>query len=588
VYRLTFKKGFAAAELLTLLLVLGVASYIVSGLINQVVKVGQRSTQTGAILEIRSKINSITKNPDPWLNKMRGKYSEYAACIPSKDSPTFASNVFTCPSIASTGQIKQSDTLLAKIAGDNLKIASAPVVDALGDPLAGTEQAPLYLDSSGRVCEDKDADKKCPLKSTGYFMRSNDSGNPGDIRFVVKVEKNLLSLGTSNSGVFKPEYLSLEIGQSWMHATPNPAGGTIKIGYKLDGEPLYVQPGLSCSSGVLAGISDAGEAICKSYPVGCTGGEAVLDATTSELVCASSSNCGPGQVHLGHLAGTGAAMCSAANMSCTGENEVQVGVQVVGSTLKADCKSLPSCADSEILSYDGSKFECATDRLAQNCDEGFIMAGIKADGSPRCEAIQRGIAEEGVMCADGEYLQGFNAQGKECKAVPQLITPTLPPAQPNPETTTYSYKKITFEIFAGKLNSDQSISWTHVRTISEIFPMSQDVWIGSWLDDRVVSGSNGDCGFTETTGPININYHYSRMLYRSCHKIPRVRVSYYYQGLVGYSLQPNSEYPWVKVGTNPTEIFSSRTNNGSFNSASSDTFKKIDAAIKIKAISEGL
>jgi hypothetical protein len=412
------RRGFAAAELIVVLAVVGMASLLVGGLFQQVSKLGQKSSQAGAILEVRNKITAIVKNSDAWTNQMRSKIPLYASCIPDEASITAGAQVFSCPDVSGSGDIRQNDPKMNDLVSSQYHIVSAPAVDIMGDLIAGSSTEPLYLDLSGKACSGNNAATNCFFKSTGYFMRTNSAlnENPGNVLFVIKVERNLLSLNVANNGVFKPEYLIIELGQSWMRSNVKNPPGTLRVGYLLDGSPRFVNPTHTCPNGeVYVGAGSSGAALCKALP-SCGPGElGVYLGAGSSFGCAMSSACSAGEVHLGFASGTGAAICNASGVSC-GAGQIQVGVAKVGSTSQAQCVAMPTCEATKILTYTGSVFQCVSSAQLASCGANEYMEGLDPTGNPICKEINRKLAGTNLTCGAGEYVAGLDAEGNvDCK-----------------------------------------------------------------------------------------------------------------------------------------------------------------------------
>lgn len=461
-------KGFAMAEIIMVLMAVGIASFLIAGLMKQLSLLGNKSAQTGVIFEFRNKVNAISKNPNEWLNKMRANYSVYAGCIPDKAN---SSVVFTCPIVAESDTLKSEDILLGKAAGPDLHIASTPMLDLLGDPLAGTLLKPLYLDSAGRPCESATPEKSCPLMSTGYFLRSNANinQNPGNVRFIVKLQRNLDAIAQNSSqSMMKPEYLSIELGTSWQDSSDSSPAGTVKLGYLTDGTPRFVNPLHSCAAGqIYIGDTASGTAICKSV-ITCGNNESpALSPSSGELQCMSNEEnpCPPNQIFLGNFSGTGQPMCASANSSCTSP-KIQMGIAQDGSAI---CKEIPICTATQKVAYNGIDFSCAVDTNGKNCAAGQIMTGVASDGNPvcsnplttvkldcpddhyvsglesdgsvKCTQVAPPLSQEALNCPNGQYVSGLNTDGSViCKAIPG-VTPT-PPTGP-----TYTLKwKATSDI----------------------------------------------------------------------------------------------------------------------------------------------
>ncbi len=412
------RKGFAIAEVLLAIGLVGMAALIVSGLGQQVLNLAKSSKQTAATIELRTKTNSISRNLDSWLGKMRSSLETkglYAACIPD---PSSATSLFKCPAVDAS--ILDSDAELKRIAGNQLHAVSAPVIDLLGERIAGTVEEPLYLDLDGRKCQQTNL-LNCPLKSTGFFLRSNPAldSTPGNVRFVVKIEANRSSEQIKGAAPLRTQYLSIDVGSEWQQVVGFCPAGSIKIGYLASGSPNCVHPTKKCAVGTIAlGLDKSSNPICATPPASCVSGGAVVDTASNTLVCSSSSPCSSNQIFLGYYSGTGTPMCSGTNISCP-DGQVQVGIQGTSGSLTALCKTLPSCQDSQKLSYDGSQFVCQSASVASNCEEGEVVVGINTDGSAKCQPAERGLSSLELTCPDGSYVSGLDASGKvSCKPLP--------------------------------------------------------------------------------------------------------------------------------------------------------------------------
>ncbi len=402
------RKGFAMAEAVAALFIVCFAIALVAGLATQVTNLGKSTRQTAAVVELRNKNNAITRNTDDWMSKMRSSLATngiYAACLPHNGA---SSSVYKCP--APDNSILDRDAELKRIAGTQLHVVSAPIVDMLGDTLAGAEDAPLYLDLDGRPCSDATASTRCPLKSTGYFFRTNPltNANPGDVRFVVKVERNALAVqSTANSTPVKTQYLSIDVGSQWLNVGGFCPSGTLLLGY-LNGSPYCVNPAKTCAAGKISlGLDAAGAPICQTPPT-CDKSGIALDSKTNTLVCSLNTPCENSQIFLGYFSGTGTPMCSSANLSCS-SGSVQVGMKEVSGKLEASCELLPSCKDSEKIAYDGTKFQCQNASLASTCLAGEVVVGINTDGSAKCEASE--LSSNDLTCPDGQVMYGLNKDG---------------------------------------------------------------------------------------------------------------------------------------------------------------------------------
>jgi len=405
------RSGFAIAEVLIAIGLVGMAALIVGGLGQQVLNLAKSSKQTAASIELRTKTNSISRNLDSWLGKMRSSLETnglYAACIPD---PSAATSLFKCPAVDAA--LLDSDSELKRIAGTQLHAVSAPVIDLLGERIAGTTDDPLYLDLDGRKCQQTNQ-LNCPLKSTGFFLRSNPAvdATPGSVRFIVKIEANRSSEQIKGTAPQRTQYLSIDVGSEWQQVVGTCPAGSIKIGYLASGSPNCVHPTKKCAAGTVAlGLDNSANPICATPPAACVSGGAIVDTASNTLVCSSSSPCSANQIFLGYYSGTGTPMCSGTNISCP-DGQVQVGIQGTSGSLTALCKTLPSCQDSQKLSYDGSQFVCQSATVASNCGDGEVVVGINTDGSAKCQPAERTLASTELSCPNGQYVSGLEPSGK--------------------------------------------------------------------------------------------------------------------------------------------------------------------------------
>jgi len=399
-------KGFALIEIIVLLGAIGVTSAIVATLFQQVARFSKKASVTGSIVDVRNKVNVISKNPDPWLNKLRGQSSVFSSCIPHAKAT--AGSTFNCPQAMDRNTLVQRDPQVAELAGTQLHAFSLEIKDNLGERIAGSVDSPVYLDASGKPCNEANAATRCPIKSVGYFLRSNSgtSGSPGDVKFVVKLEPNIQAMSEGGKTLFKPEILTIDLGQSWMDqsapiTSSSPLSGALLIGYKLDGTPYYNKPGVKCAAGeFLTGLSDAGTAICKRLPTTCADKYA-LDGN-SGISCVPESACNSSEVHVGYYAGTGRAICQAIGVQCA-DNEMLTGGR--------SCKRLPTCSGTDVISFNGNDFTCTRDIAAQKCPAGQIMVGMNSDKTVRCEAENRNLASNNLTCGSGLVLYGIEKDG---------------------------------------------------------------------------------------------------------------------------------------------------------------------------------
>lgn len=403
------KKGFSIVEVLIGLGMLSMGVVIIAALSQQVMNLAKSGKQTAAILELRNTSSQITRNPTQWLQKMKGSSGLFASCIDSSLTS------FSCP--APNNNLAVNDEELRRHLG-TMNIIDAPVVNAMGDKIAGTLAEPHYMDAEGRPCDNATT---CALKSTGYFMRENPSttGNPGSVKFVIKIEKNPDAVGEYANGTpMKAQYVSMLIGEDWKHmsSAEECATGTIKIGYLSNGTPQCINPTASCPSGqVQIGIDSSAQPLCQVPPSTCAPGEVVvLNSSTGALACSGSSNC-PTGIFAGYFSATGQAMCLA-NPPCT--HGVQIGQESNGAP---KCVNIPSCTGTTPhLSFNGSNFSCLASVqspiIPKTCEDGSYVKGISPDGGVICAPL-RGIA--GLDGQDGSAGQS-GRNGTDGKDAPEL------------------------------------------------------------------------------------------------------------------------------------------------------------------------
>ncbi len=414
--RLKNSQGFTIVEIAVSLVIVTMAIALVAGLGQQVMDLARRSKQTAAVIELRSKGNAITRNLDSWLGKLRSSPHTgaiFAACIPD---PSAATSIFDCPAV--DAGLLNNDPELKRIAGTQLHASSVSIVDMMGDKLAGSVDAPIFYDLEGRICE-----TNCAFKATSYMLRSNPllDSNPGNVRFVVKLEAQ--SNGQRQTPV-RTQYLTIDVGSEWQQATGFCPTGSIKVGYLASGRPNCINPTKSCAAGTIhLGLDTNANPICKTPPSTCasTGGNVVINAAGDDLVCAASTPCNSGKIFLGYYAGTGVPMCSGLDASCP-NGQVQIGITQSGANIEAQCKTLPSCQDSQKLSYDGSQFVCQNASVAYSCGEKEVVVGINEDGSLKCMPEERSLASTNLDCPSGKYVSGLLPDGTvKCENLPLSI-----------------------------------------------------------------------------------------------------------------------------------------------------------------------
>lgn len=518
------RRGFAIAEVVIAIALVSMAVLIVGGLGQQVLNLAKSSRQTAAVIEIRTKTNSISRNLDSWLSKMRSSLETsglYAACIPD---PSAATSIFNCPAVDAA--ILDGDAELKRIAGTQLHAASAPVIDLLGERLAGTLADPLYLDLDGRKCQMANPGENCPLKSVGFFLRSNPlaDSTPGSIRFVVKLEPNRSAPANKGSAPQRTQYLSIDVGSEWNQVAGFCPAGSIKIGYLASGTPNCIHPTKKCASGTIAlGLDSSANPICATPPASCPSGGAIVDTASNTLVCSQNSPCSSNQIFLGYYSGTGTPMCSGTDISCP-NGQVQVGIQGSAGSLTALCKTLPSCQDSQKLSYDGSQFVCKSASVASNCADGEVVTGINTDGSAICKPEERNLASTNLDCGANEVMVGIRSDGSvKCRSE----TPRIPEVRVFSTPGTYSWTvppgvtRVSIEAWGGGgggcggqggSGGGGSYSYCIINTVQpgQIYTVT----VGNGGPAQGSYGDSGPCG---TANPgLNRNSSFSGNGYNSC------------------------------------------------------------------------
>ncbi len=382
-------------EIVVALFFVTLVTFLIGGLAQQVNQFTKKTKQLSAILELRTKIGNLSKDPDLFVSRMLtvpmpGTAVLYQNCLPS---PSNLPSPFNCPAVK-PGFLNSSSPLydagLKERATNVFKVVDTTLVDSRGKKIAGTLADPFYLTSDGLECSATPKESKCPLMSTGYFLRSNDATDqdPGDVKFVVKVETN----ANSGTSPIKPQYLSidLEAARAITAASACP-GDAIQVGVRRDGSPMCLLP-INCGPGsLLVGVTSTGAPDCKNIPA-CPDTKRIVLNDDSDLECVGNSPCDVGEAHLGYFTGTSDPICSSPT-SCA-DDEI-----LLGST----CKKLDTCLATETLTFINNSFACkeAASVSNQECKgQGEFLVGFDANGKAKCE---RGLAgEDGKDGSDGK------------------------------------------------------------------------------------------------------------------------------------------------------------------------------------------
>jgi len=417
---ITSKQGFTLIEIMVTLGIVSMALFLVGALTKQVLNLAKSGKQTAALLELRNATSAISRNPESWIGKMKGSSGIYSSCL-DKDLLSF-----NCP--APNNALLNSDAELQRLVG-TMHVVDSNIVNAMGEKIAGTVNEPHYMNTDGRPCVDQ---AQCALKSTGYFIRQNSavSSEPGYVKFVVKVEKNPNLTGELAVGLpMKPQYMSVDIGESWKttSVSQNCPTGTIKVGYLSGGSPQCINPTASCPSGqIQLGIDENAQPMCQTPPSTCSSGQvAILNPSTGSLMCSASSECTQG-VFAGYYAGTGQVMCLSSSGCASG---VQIGQQPNGQAL---CANIPTCnATMPHLAFSGTSFSCQanpTSIVASTCADGTYVKGIGPDGGVVCAPVRDLAGADGRDGQDGNNgSNGTNGGGSvvvtsECREVHAQIS----------------------------------------------------------------------------------------------------------------------------------------------------------------------
>ena len=137
----------------------------------------------------------------------------------------------------------------------------------------------------------------------------------------------------------------------------------------------------------------------------------------------SGQLCDPGYMAVGFSA-SGNIVCNPVDEAVSYDAAADMGLELNGTSFGL----LSSCAQGQVLKYDGSAWACAADDDAlydggdfavsdQNCDPGFVVAGITEDGLLLCRADADSTYDGGTFalsnqaCPDGQKVAALSADG---------------------------------------------------------------------------------------------------------------------------------------------------------------------------------
>lgn len=432
------KSGFALAEVMVSLFIVTMVIVLIGALGKQIAQFGNSAKHTSSIVELRSRVSSLNNDPESWLDTLRsmnvsiGAYPSvgefYSSCLPDGDVTHY-----NCPTVAENDNInpdndKRLEELSKNMQGQNF----APIYDKRGSIIAGTDTSPYYLSLDGALCTPKSASdsSNCPIRAIGIFLRqfagTSTDVDPGDVRFVVKVEKNPRADIGRFPNPFIAQYSTVDVNQQWKSSTASCLGSSVQIGYR-EGEPICINPLSSCSAGLIPiGLKADGTTACAASPCGVNEKAAVNASGTIE--CVSMSPCNAGEVFLGFLSGaSGQPICYSTSTSCAA-NQFQVGITMDNGAAIPQCFNVPtSCPSGQEVIFNGNAFVCSSPTIVTSCPEGQSMRGIASDGSAICTTSSSSSSSvsssiTAVACPAGQVVTGFTATSSPiCSAITSVM-----------------------------------------------------------------------------------------------------------------------------------------------------------------------
>jgi hypothetical protein len=415
-------KGQSLVQVLVATAMLSIVTMGVVTVSQEMNKTNSRAQDSAVLASLRNRLSPVARDIPQWMGRMRSASGLISGCLPDGSSAAYKGGNFSCPSGINPASLDPQIKALA----NTLTVSSTPLVDLMGEALAGTEANPLYLDSNGRSCSGGATAGPCRFVSVGYLIRTNSgtSGNPGAVRFAIRVSKNTNNPATNNIAL-KPLYDTIEVGTEWSESPEQCPTGTFKVGYLSNGKADCRDPfAAACSSDkVFMGYDSDKKPICLSVPTCPKGQSAGYDISSASFQC-SGTACAAGLVFQGYSAGTGDPICTATSLQSCPTGSIQVGVkqEVISgkSVIEPICKSVQTCTASQSLVMDSSgNFVCQNNSSTGDCPAGQYAYGVNANRTPKCQSFSAMGA-----CGPGTYLAGINGNGSlNCQALPATAAP---------------------------------------------------------------------------------------------------------------------------------------------------------------------
>ncbi len=399
---------------------------LIATVTKQIGNYSNKTKQISAVLELRARTAVMIRDQGKWLDKQRampatpnGGAAKFLLCIPSITSLT---TTYTCPTgalVIPAGSDLEAYTNrpsplppLSAIDTELVDTSGVKIAGVLNFPNDTDQPQPHYLNNDGSVCTKAAPNTSCPIQSVGYFLRENATGgNPGEVKFLVKILDNPDYHRSKNMTPMKPQFAVLDLSTNWSASNAGNTGSVcslpnVQTGIDSSGAPICMSPTQQCGPGLInLGLLPGGTLNCKT--LNCAGSEAILNSS-GNIECASTTPCAVGEVFMGYYTGSGQAMCVAPTSSCPA-NHVSMGPGL--------CTSVPTncTADQELAFYNGA-FSCvSSDNPGGVCPANQIVVGIDANGTPQCEA------ERVPECNAGQTLTSIGNGRYSCAAPPTTL-----------------------------------------------------------------------------------------------------------------------------------------------------------------------
>jgi hypothetical protein len=283
-------RGSAMAQLMMAVALSAGVMLLLSRVSLNAVKVGKRASDHSALHQMQADAVALNKDISTLLKTWRDPSmlsvtGEIADCIPETE----------IPKCLPAEQIMDS-TVKQKAAGlvvRSVRLANTSKNGAqLGTPIAGTERSPVFYNGEGAPCPAGASGPQCRFQGTGYMIRQNASGDPGNVRFIVKFERNPRNR-LSDESPLAPVYAVIEVGMRWRGPSSAPTCDGV-LGFDIVGDPLcYPYP--NCQPGYhFSGWDAAGVPQCVSdKQVDCPVGQGVAGYDAQGIrVCKPIVNAG--------------------------------------------------------------------------------------------------------------------------------------------------------------------------------------------------------------------------------------------------------------------------------------------------------